>query len=261
MLAQRLTEARKEVGLSQFDVAMKLDCDRTLITHVESNRVGLSADKWVRVAHMLGVSVDYLAGLTDDPAPVDDRVREAKERAQEAEARIRREEARKREELEAEIARLRAHPDPDVSPIQSAPGWHDEDYESVRHYESEDVRLAAGVGAFADQEPVPSEVKFLKSWLRDHHLRAKDLFLADVLGDSMEPTICDGDSALVDESRTSPRSGRIYALRTGDGPLVKRLRKRDHRWWADSDNEEYEPQPLDDRARIMGRVVWWAHTD
>ena len=31
--------------------------------------------------------------------------------------------------------------------------------------------------------------------------------------------------------------------------------------WADSDNEEYEPQPLDDRARIMGRVVWWAHTE
>ena len=41
----------------------------------------------------------------------------------------------------------------------------------------------------------------------------------------------------------------------------KRLRKRDHRWWADSDNEKYEPQTLDDRARIMGRVVWWAHTD
>ena len=29
----------------------------------------------------------------------------------------------------------------------------------------------------------------------------------------------------------------------------------------DSDNEHYEPQPLDDMARIMGRVVWWAHTD
>ena len=54
---------------------------------------------------------------------------------------------------------------------------------------------------------------------------------------------------------------RSNAIRTADGPLVKRLRKRDHRWWADSDNEQYEPQPLDDRARIMGRVVWWAHTD
>ena len=205
--------------------------------------------------------------LTDDPAPVDDRVREAEERAHQEE--------RKREQLEAELqsrdqelARLRAQaaataklPDPDVSPIQSAPGWHDEDYETVRRYESEDVGLAAGTGTFADQEPVAGEVKFRTSWLREHHLSAKDLFLADVLGDSMEPTICDGDSALVDETHTSPRSGKIYALQAGDGPLVKRIRKRDHRWWADSDNEEYEPQPLNDRARIMGRVVWWAHTD
>ena len=28
-----------------------------------------------------------------------------------------------------------------------------------------------------------------------------------------------------------------------------------------SDNDKYEPQPLDDAARIMGRVVWWAHTE
>ena len=151
--------------------------------------------------------------------------------------------------------------DPDVSPIQSAPGWRDEDYEGVRRYESEDVRLAAGTGTFADQEPVPGEVKFRTSWLRKRRLRAKDLFLVEVSGDSMEPKIYDGDSALVDESRTSPRSGRIYALRTGDGLLVKRLRKRNHRWWAVSDNDEYEPQPLDDVSQSLGRVVWWAHTD
>ena len=162
---------------------------------------------------------------------------------------------------EKELGRKYESPDPDVSPIQSAPGWHDEDYESVRRYESEDVRLAAGTGTFAEQEPVAGEVKFRKNWLRKRRLRAKDLFLVDVLGDSMEPTICDGDSALVDGSRRSPLSGKIYALRATDGLLVKRLRKRDHRWWADSDNKKYEPQTLDDRARIMGRVVWWAHTD
>ncbi len=77
----------------------------------------------------------------------------------------------------------------------------------------------------------------------------------------MEPTLHAGDSVLVDESRQSPRSGRVYALRAADGLLVKRLRKRDHRWWADSDHEEYKPQPLDDASRILGRVVWWAHTD
>ena len=162
---------------------------------------------------------------------------------------------------EKELGRKYAHPDPDVSPIQSAPGWHDEDYESVRRYESEDVRLAAGTGTFADQEPVAGEVKFRTSWLRKRRLRAKDLFLVDVSGDSMERTIFDGDSALVDETHPSPRSGKIYALRTGDGLIVKRLRKRNHHWWADSDNDSYEPQPLEDVARILGRIVWWAHSD
>ena len=255
MIGERLVELRRRAGLTQTQLAVALG-DRytgSMISMVEHNHSGLLLDGATKAAEVLNVSLDYLTGLTDDPAPVDDRVEEERRSRAKLEAALR--------SAEEERDRLRALPDPDVSPIQSAPGWHDEDYESVRRYESEDVRLAAGTGTFADQEPVPSEVKFLKSWLRDHHLRAKDLFLADVSGDSMETTIYDGDSALVDESRTSPRSGRIYALRTGEGPLVKRLRKRDHRWWADSDNEKYEPQPLDDAARIMGRVVWWAHTD
>ena len=277
MLGARLLESRKRAGLSQHRLAIELGerYDHSVISRVEHGRSGLLLDGLIQVARTLDTSIDYLAGLTDDPAPVDERVREAEERAQEVLARTRREEARNREELEAvlqsrdqELDRLRAQmsggpelPDPDVSPIQSAPGWRDEDYESVRRYESEDVRLAAGVGAFVDQEPFAGEVKFRTSWLRTHHLRAKDVFLVDVLGDSMERTIFDGDAALVNETHTSPRSGKIYALRTAEGPVVKRLRKRDHRWWADSDNKEYEPQPLDDRARIMGRVVWWAHTD
>ena len=250
MFSDRLLEARKQAGLSQRRLAALLGerYDRSMIGHVENGRRHLLMDGAMKAAQVLDVSLDYLVGLSDDPTPTAESAAEL-QRTKEELDRLRR------------AAATPEHPDPDVSPIQSAPGWHDEDYESVRRYESEDVALAAGTGTFADQEPVPSEVKFLKSWLRDHRLRAKDLFLVDVSGDSMETTIYDGDSALVDESRTSPRSGRIYALRTGDGLLVKRLRKRDHRWWADSDNEEYEPQPLDDRARIMGRVVWWAHTD
>ena len=167
--------SRTRVGLSQDQLAHRLGKDRTLISHVEAGRAGLLVNGLVRAAQVLDVSADYLIGLTDDPAPVDNRVRE---------------EERKREELEAELQsrdqeldRLRAQatataklPDPDVSPIQSGPGWRDEDYETVRRYESEDVRLAAGTGTFADQEPVAGEVKFRTSWLREHHLRAKDLF-------------------------------------------------------------------------------------
>ena len=261
VLGKRIQEARRLRKLSQLQLARSMgNHARQMISRVECGHSTMSTGSLLAAARALDISVDYLYGLTDDPAPVDDRVDEAEARA--------REEARKRGQLEtvlkrteAERDRLRAQADPDVSPIQSAPGWRDEDYESVRRYESEDVALAAGTGTFADQEPVAGEVKFRTSWLRKRRLRAKDLFLVDVLGDSMERTIFHGDAALVDESRRSPRSGQVYALRAADGLLVKRLRKRDHRWWADSDNEEYEPQPLGDRARILGRVVWWAHTD
>ncbi len=241
-------------GLSQVQLARIARLTPPSVSRFESGVIQPSATTLSRLASALGVSSDYLVGLTDDPTPADERTREVNDRVREAEERAA-QEAEERLQAAADLT------DPDVSPIQSAPGWQDEKYESVRRYESEDVRLAAGTGTFADQEPVAGEVKFRTSWLRKQRLRAKDVFLVDVLGDSMERTIFDGDAALVDETHKSPRSGKIYALRTGDGLIVKRLRKRDHRWWADSDNEEYEPQPHDDRARIMGRVVWWAHTD
>ena len=79
---------------------------------------------------------------------------------------------------------------------------------------------------------------------------------------SMEPELFDGDSALVDHSRCDPVEGEIFALRTLEGPLVKRLRFHDDRWWASSDNDSSEngSRPLDGDDGIIGRVVWWAHT-
>ena len=150
-----------------------------------------------------------------------------------------------------------AERDPKVLPF---PGPDDE-YESVRRYNAEDLRLAAGVRAFIDREPTPSEVRFRKDWLRSHALAAKNLMLLNVIGDSMFPTIEEGDSVLIDESRRAPRSGRVYGLRTLDGPLVKRLRKRQGRWWADSDNGEYKPRMMREDDQTLGQVVWWAHTE
>ena len=68
--------------------------------------------------------------------------------------------------------------------------------------------------------------------MRRHGLRAERCSLVDVTGDSMEPELFDGDSALVDHSRCDPVEGAIFALRTLEGPLVKRLRFHDDRWWA-----------------------------
>ena len=150
-----------------------------------------------------------------------------------------------------------AERDPKVLPF---PGPDDE-YESIRRYNAEDLRLAAGVRAFIDREPQASEIRFRKDWLQTHALAAKNLMLLNVIGDSMFPTIEEGDSVLIDESRRAPRSGRVYGLRTLDGPLVKRLRKRQGRWWADSDNGEYKPRLMRENDQTLGQVVWWAHTE
>ena len=77
----------------------------------------------------------------------------------------------------------------------------------------------------------------------------------------MVPTLHDGDSALMDETRRRPRSGQIYALRTAEGLLVKRLRKREGQWWADSDNPDYDSRALEEDDEILGQVAWWAHTE
>ena len=86
--------------------------------------------------------------------------------------------------------------------------------------------------------------------MRRHGLRAERCSLVDVTGDSMEPELFDGDSALVDHSRCDPVEGEIFALRF-----------HDDRWWASSDNDSPEngSRPLDGDDGIIGRVVWWAH--
>ena len=134
-------------------------------------------------------------------------------------------------------------------------------YEYVRRY-VDDVRLAAGSGTMVENENVTGYVAFRRDWMRRHGLRAESCSLVDVTGDSMEPELFDGDSALVDHSRCDPVEGEVFALRTLEGPLVKRLRFHDERWWASSDNDPSETgsRPLDENDGIIGRVVWWART-
>ena len=134
-------------------------------------------------------------------------------------------------------------------------------YEYVRRY-ADDVRLAAGSGTTVENESVFGYMAFRPDWMRRHGLHAESCSLVDVTGDSMEPELFDGDSALVDHSRCDPVEGEIFALRTLEGPLVKRLSFHDDRWWASSDNDSSEngSRPLDGDDGIIGRVVWWAHT-
>lgn len=65
-----------------------------------------------------------------------------------------------------------------------------------------------------------------------------------VKGESMEPTLTDGCSILIDRNRRSRRVGRIFVVRTDDGLIVKRGGKsRAGNWQLVSDHPDKQEWP------------------
>ena len=73
MLGERLAESRGRLGWTQARLAKELGgrYDQSMISHVESGHSDFQFDGLVKAAQVLNVSIDYLAGLTDIPDPVE----------------------------------------------------------------------------------------------------------------------------------------------------------------------------------------------
>ena len=65
----RLKDLRKERGFSQVKMQMLTGIDQSDYSKIESGRRNLSFGQCRRVALALDTSMDYLAGLTDQPEP------------------------------------------------------------------------------------------------------------------------------------------------------------------------------------------------
>ena len=120
--------------------------------------------------------------------------------------------------------------------------------------------IAAGAGAAADDEHLLSHVPFREDWLRRHGLNPDRCRVIEVVGDSMEPTIENGAVILVDFQRTTRRRDKIFAVRTDDGPVVKRLGRDERGWWLVSENEAYAAHPWPADAAVLGQVMWTGRT-
>lgn len=132
------------------------------------------------------------------------------------------------------------------------------DYEYIPMY---DVEVSAGNGTAAYGVTDPAmHLAFRKDWLKLRGLFAKDLNCVVARGDSMEPTINSKDTLLVDTSKTNPRDGQIYVIRSSDVLWVKRIQRQiDGSLSLISDNPTYAPMQLnlDDHPdiQVIGQVV------
>jgi phage repressor protein C with HTH and peptisase S24 domain len=121
------------------------------------------------------------------------------------------------------------------------------------------ARLCAGGGSFETGSMVRDTMVFSRSWLTSKG-NPKTMVLMDVMGDSMEPELKDGDTVLLDHSQTSIHAGSIYALGLGDTLLIKRIRRQPRKMELISTNPDYAPIVLQgdelETLRILGRILW-----
>ncbi len=124
-----------------------------------------------------------------------------------------------------------------------------------------DIHVSAGHGSAVYEENEVQRMAFRRDWLRREGFAPDQLALVTTKGDSMEPTIGDGDLVLVDTSRNEVRDDSIYVLQVDGDVFAKRL-QRD--WeggvWVRSDNPQYQDQHITAESyrqlKIVGRVVW-----
>lgn len=131
-----------------------------------------------------------------------------------------------------------------------------DEYALVPRY---DVQVSAGHGSLVENDSQPVEsMAFRRDWIRKMGLSVSHLALVTARGDSMEPTLADGDLLLVDLRQSAITDGAIHVLRNDGNILVKRLQ----RGLGDqvivlSDNKIYGALETTEAAlNVVGRVFW-----
>jgi phage repressor protein C with HTH and peptisase S24 domain len=119
------------------------------------------------------------------------------------------------------------------------------------------LQASAGPGATVGEEDAVGSFRFSHRWLRDQGLQRGRLSAIAVRGDSMEPTLRDGDEILVDQNLRTLRDG-IHVVRFDGVLMVKRIAtSRRGRLVLISDNTAYAPiDCAQDDVEVIGRVVW-----
>lgn len=122
---------------------------------------------------------------------------------------------------------------------------------------------AAAAGSVTPPDPAGTEWMALRhDWIRAVcRVEPAELVLETATGESMTPTIRDGNTLLIDTTDRTFRNFGIYVLEINGQRLVKRVqRKHDGSLVLISDNTAYQPdtveKPAADDVTVVGRVVW-----
>lgn len=139
-----------------------------------------------------------------------------------------------------------------------------EDWDDFAMVPLYDVEASAGHGAVVGEETQLCQLAFRKDWLINKGLQKDRLVTIKTKGDSMEPTLHDGDLLLVDTRVEKILDDSIYIIQDDHHLIVKRVQRALGGALAIiSDNPRYKEQHLTpeqaESLKITGRVCWYGH--
>jgi phage repressor protein C with HTH and peptisase S24 domain len=123
-----------------------------------------------------------------------------------------------------------------------------------------ELGYSMGGGNVISDYPRVGVMPFFRDWLRPMMKGTfADLFVARGEGDSMVPTLMDGDLILIDMAQKAiTQQDRLWALSYGDLGMIKRVRKLpDGGYQINSDNPAVTAMTAyDGEMHVVGRVIW-----
>jgi phage repressor protein C with HTH and peptisase S24 domain len=124
------------------------------------------------------------------------------------------------------------------------------------------LKLQAGVNgiAFDKAEEAGAPVYMPSDIARRRGYRSDDLVAIKVRGDSMQPSLFDGDTVVIHITDRVVKDGQVYAVNYEGEDVVKRLSRDNGDWWLTSDNPDQRlfPKKICRGAAciIIGRIVY-----
>lgn len=124
------------------------------------------------------------------------------------------------------------------------------------------IELSAGPGVMDSSEQDLPPLAFRDDWVRSKNITSRsNLRVLEVRGDSMAPSLEDGDVVLVDIGQQDIVDNEVYAIAYGSDLRIKRIAKRfDGGLFVRSDNPKYPEEiitpPDMEHVRVLGKKLW-----
>lgn len=226
-LGKRVREIRARLGISQYEAAKRGDIQIAVFIRVEHAMTNPTLATISAVCKGLGVSLPELVGSVPDAS------------------------AKRQAEIIVAFPRTQAERDKLAGT------------ERPEHF--------AAIPLLADAASLGPGLNIEDANVAEYCIIARERlgkgrhYAIRVKGESMIPTLGDGDIVAVDVNDITPKSlrGKVIAAKIGDGVTIKRfvVRDGDKPWYFQADNAEWEREHGQLTAKpkdglILGKVVW-----